>query len=150
MHDRVISKVRLDWTGLDWTGLDWTGLDWTGLDWLRLGCGTILKAAPAQTISGWLICYLDATQTAYLTSACSSLVSNVVGLTSYGCWHYSKPFDSWAASEACRPGIQQSTSFSDYGLGDYYFVVCLSGPTVDGAPAHVWAHNGTQALTCAP
>jgi len=105
-------------------------------------CGSILKYADnvAGTPAGWNICYLDKSQTAYVSKSCSELTKLITNFPgdSYGCWHGNGVNHNSIGTNACKPNVQHSTTLGAWGQAEAVLGICFKGelkpqPELNGA-----------------
>jgi len=110
-------------------------------------CGSILHEDPYQlgVPTGWVLCYIDETDTAYHNTPCNQLLQDLDNgwgssdLLSaggnFGCWHGSSQTPEGASyatnnvvSMSCRDNIQQSTVLSAWNTNTTTLGVCIKYP----------------------
>jgi predicted secreted protein len=110
-------------------------------------CGSILHEDPYQlgVPTGWVLCYIDETDTAYHNTPCNQLLQDLDNgwgssdLLSaggnFGCWHGSSQTPEGASyatnnvvSSSCRDNIQQSTVLSAWNTNTTTLGVCIKYP----------------------
>ena len=110
-------------------------------------CGSILHEDPIQlgVPSGWILCYIDESDTAYHSTPCSQLLQNLDNgwnasdLLSaggnFGCWHGTSGSSEGASyasngvvGSSCRNNIQHSHPLDSWNPSNTTFGVCIRYP----------------------
>ncbi|MBM4354836.1 MAG: hypothetical protein FJ109_13785 [Deltaproteobacteria bacterium] len=91
-------------------------------------CGPNLLTDPLQVKAGWTLCYLNGSASPALKNAPCHQLFNSAGKT-YGCWHghstYPHQNDNGMVDYACKPGVQNSTTYWSWGGDDHILTVCI-------------------------
>ena len=120
-----------------------------------VSCGDILHAdinydKHGDVPAGWVLCYIDETDTAYHNVACRDLLQNIVSAKgerfadsqtllnsggNFGCWHGTSGSVEGAAtttsnvvSSACRSNTQHGTKLNAWSTSTTTLLVCFKGP----------------------
>ena len=109
-------------------------------------CGSILHEDPVQSgvPTGWILCYIDQSDTAYHNTSCSQLLQDLdngwdsgsllANGGNYGCWHGNSGAEgaSYASnnvvSMSCRDNIQHSTTLDAWNPSTTTMGVCIRYP----------------------
>ena len=92
-------------------------------------CGPKLHTDPEQVVDGWTLCYVRGDDSdAIKTAACRTLVDHLSAPV-FGCWHgystYPHENDNNMLTNACRAGVQNSTTYTGWGGTRHILTVCI-------------------------
>ena len=123
------------------------GISTISVDSATGSCGSILHEDPAQlgVPSGWILCYIDETDTTYHNTPCDQLLQNLdngwdsgallANGGNYGCWHGTSGSSEGASyannstvSNSCRDNVQHSTHLAAWNPSNTTLGVCIRYP----------------------
>ncbi len=91
-------------------------------------CGPNLLLDPVQVKPGWTLCYLNGSAPPALKNAPCHQLFDSSGKT-YGCWHghstYPHENNNGMVENACKAGVQNSTTYWSWSGDDHILTVCI-------------------------
>ena len=108
-------------------------------------CGNILHQDPVGGPNGWVLCYIDESDTAYHDTECRDLLDGIPGYGNssallsaggnFGCWHGNSGSQEGAyfagnnvVSNSCRDNTQHSTKLNSWPTSTTTLGVCIRYP----------------------